>query len=248
MKKLKLNIKNLYKVGLTPEIYKNNFEEWITKNEVFYVDFNNEIIYYGKSNLNNELKNTLEFVKNELIKNGISLEELDSKIQIQNNNMKKRLDAVLTDIPEDMKIESLLNTIYEKNKKMKSLKNKIISDKIDQTLNSYDEEKINIETDKLATKDNLETNKNQYPRIFKDCYSYSVFKKLFEEFGNEKECLANYSYVFYKMTYEGLIHIDLVHKSYIEMLSDFDIFIDRIKPKGDIGKIALRDSIYSRVK
>ena len=50
------------------------------------------------------------------------------------------------------------------------------------------------------------------------------------------------------MTYEGLIHFDLLHKTYITMLSDFDISIDRIKPKGDIGKIALRDSIYSKVK
>lgn len=89
---------------------------------------------------------------------------------------------------------------------------------------------------------------NPYPRIFKDYYSYSVFKKLYDEFGNKNECLSNYSYVFYKMTYEGLIHVDLLHKTYIEMLSDFNISIDRIKPKGDIGKIALRDSIYSGVK
>lgn len=107
-------------------------------------------------------------------------------------------------------------------------------------------EVINIEfTDKI---NNISDEVNPYPRIFKDYYSYSVFKKMYDEFGNEKECLSNYSYVFYKMTYEGLIHFDLLHKTYIEMLSEFDISIDRIKPKGDIGKIALRDSIYSRIK
>jgi hypothetical protein len=50
------------------------------------------------------------------------------------------------------------------------------------------------------------------------------------------------------MTYDGLIHFDLLHKTYIEMLSSFDISIDRIKPKAEIGKLALRDSIYTRAK
>lgn len=105
-----------------------------------------------------------------------------------------------------------------------------------------------VKVESKETESKLPSDVNPYPRIFKDYYSYSVFKKLYDEFGNKKECLSNYSYVFYKMTYEGLIHFDLLHKTYIEMLSDFDISIDRIKPKGDIGKIALRDSIYSRVK
>jgi hypothetical protein len=105
-----------------------------------------------------------------------------------------------------------------------------------------------VKVESKETESKLPSEVNPYPRIFKDYYSYSVFKKLYDEFGNKKECLSNYSYVFYKMTYEGLIHCDLLHKTYIEMLSDFDISIDRIKPKGDIGKIALRDSIYSGVK
>ena len=123
-------------------------------------------------------------------------------------------------------------------------KKKSISDLIKPTTKSP--EVVKVESKETESK--LPSDVNPYPRIFKDYYSYSVFKKLYDEFGNKKECLSNYSYVFYKMTYEGLIHFDLLHKTYIEMLSDFDISIDRIKPKGDIGKIALRDSIYSRVK
>jgi hypothetical protein len=242
MKKLKLNFENLYKLGLTPEICNNNFEEWITKNEDFFIDINNEIIYVGKSNLKNDLENILEFVKNELIEKGISLEDFDSKNQNKKDNMKKRLDAVLSNIPENMKMEFLLNSLRKKNKKMKSLKDKIFSDKIDQVLNYEDEEKINIETD------NPEININPYPRVFKDYYSYSVFKKLCDEFGNTKNNLANYSYMFYKMTYEGLIHYDLLHKTYIEMLSEFDISIDRLKPMEVIGNIGYRDSIYAKVK
>ena len=50
------------------------------------------------------------------------------------------------------------------------------------------------------------------------------------------------------MTYEGLIHYDLLHKTYIEMLSEFDISLDRLKPNAEIGKKALRDSVYAKVK
>jgi hypothetical protein len=123
-------------------------------------------------------------------------------------------------------------------------KKKSISDVIKSSQNN---KPINvaIETIKIENKKELT---NPYPRIFKDYYSYSVFKKLNDEFGNTKENLSNYSYVFYKMTYEGLIHFDLLHKTYIEMLSTLDIAIDRIKPKSEIGKIALRDSIYAKVK
>jgi hypothetical protein len=123
-------------------------------------------------------------------------------------------------------------------------KKKTISDLIKPTTKSPEVVKVESKEKEIKVPSEV----NPYPRIFKDYYSYSVFKKLYDEFGNKKECLSNYSYVFYKMTYEGLIHFDLLHKTYIEMLSDFDISIDRIKPKGDIGKIALRDSIYSRVK
>lgn len=87
---------------------------------------------------------------------------------------------------------------------------------------------------------------NVYPRIFSSDIAYNKFLNLLNEFGNTKQNLSNYSYVFHKMTYEGLIFYDLLQKSYIEMLSNFDITIDKIKPKAEIGKIALRDSIYNR--
>lgn len=101
----------------------------------------------------------------------------------------------------------------------------------------------------ISTTTNIkEENINPHPRIFKDYYSYNVFLKLNEEFGNSKENLSNYSYVFHKMTYEGLIHFDILHKTYIDLLFDMDIKIDKIKSKSEIGKIALRDSIYTKVK
>ncbi|MBG7610657.1 hypothetical protein IU405_00155, partial [Polaribacter sp. BAL334] len=75
----------------------------------------------------------------------------------------------------------------------------------------------------IETVDIIPTEQNPYPRIFKDYTSYVVFKKLHNEFGNTRENLSNYSYVFHKMTYEDLIHYDLLHRTYIEMLSDFDI-------------------------
>lgn len=121
---------------------------------------------------------------------------------------------------------------------------KSISDLMKPTTKSP--EVVKVENKETVSK--IPSEENPYPRIFKDYYSYSVFKKLHTEFGNSKENLSNYSYVFYKMTYEGLIHYDLLHKTYIEMLSEFDISLDRLKPSAEIGKKALRDSVYAKVK
>lgn len=123
-------------------------------------------------------------------------------------------------------------------------KKKSISDLMKPTTKSS--EVVKVESKETESK--IPSEENPYPRIFKDYYSFSVFKKLHTEFGNSKENLSNYSYVFYKMTYEGLIHYDLLHKTYIEMLSEFDIALDRLKPSAEIGKKALRDSVYAKVK
>lgn len=105
---------------------------------------------------------------------------------------------------------------------------------------------INIDfEDKLSP---LVDEQNPYPKIFKNHKAFAIFKILLEEFGNTKENLSNYSFVFHKMTYEDLIHNDLKQKSYYDFLSEFDISINRIKPLAEIGKIVLRDSVYDKSK
>jgi hypothetical protein len=92
------------------------------------------------------------------------------------------------------------------------------------------------------------TLENPYPKIFKDYKAFIIFKNLQEEFSNTKENLSNYSFIFHKMTYEDLIHFDLKQQSYFDLLDKFDININRIKPLCDIGKIAFRESIYTKAK
>ncbi len=104
---------------------------------------------------------------------------------------------------------------------------------------------INIEfEDKISLTDK----ENPYPKIFKNHKAYTIFKNLLDEFGNTKENLSNYSFIFHKMTYEDLIHYDLKQKSYFDFLGQFDISISRIKSMNEIGKIAFRESIYFKAK
>ena len=104
---------------------------------------------------------------------------------------------------------------------------------------------INIDfEDTLSLSDEI----NPYPKIFKNYKAFTIFKNLLDEFSDTKENLSNYSFVFHKMTYEDLIHFDLKQQSYFDFLDRFDINISRIKPLGDIGKIALRESIYAKAK
>jgi hypothetical protein len=98
--------------------------------------------------------------------------------------------------------------------------------------------------------DSLPSNSSEdyHPKIFKDRNAFRFFKSLMEEFGNTKQNLANYSFVFHKMTYEGLIHSDLKQKAYYAFLSEFDISIERITPEHKLGKKTFRESIYAKLK
>jgi hypothetical protein len=120
--------------------------------------------------------------------------------------------------------------------------------------NNYEEylnglnEKNNSPKGFISSLSNIKGKENPYPKIFKDYPAYIIFLNLFNEFGDTKENLVNYSFIFYKMTYEDLIHSDLKQQSYFSFLSEFDISIDRIKPYATIGKIEFRESIYTKVK
>lgn len=108
--------------------------------------------------------------------------------------------------------------------------------------------KENVIDDGHSTFKEVNLEQNPYPKIFKNHKAFTIFNKLLEDFGNTKENLSNYSFVFHKMTYEDLIHNDLKQKSYFDFLGDFDISITRIKPKTQLGKSDLRESIYNKAK
>lgn len=135
-------------------------------------------------------------------------------------------EPIIVKINTPIKNEESLN--QEKNNKLKS------------KIEDYHEE--------VKDDDNLNGEINPYPKIFKDYKAFIVFKNLQEEFSNTKENLSNYSFVFHKMTYEDLIHFDLKQQSYFDLLDKYDININRIKPLCDIGKIAFRESIYTKAK
>ena len=88
---------------------------------------------------------------------------------------------------------------------------------------------------------------NEYPRIFTTTKAFNKFKNLLDEFGNTKENLANYSFVYHRMKRDNLIFDDYQQTQFIYFLIDFDINIKRIKPKTQLGNNDLRESIYNRV-
>lgn len=104
---------------------------------------------------------------------------------------------------------------------------------------------INIEfEDKLSLTDE----ENPYPRIFTSLNGFNKFQKLVDEFGNTKQNLSNYSFVYHRMIKDKLIYADYKQTEFVYFLHDFNISIDRIKPKSQLGKADLRESIYNNIK
>lgn len=437
MKELEFNLENLFKLGLTPEILKNNFVEWMVENNDIIVDLKNNIIYYDVLNYKQELDDLLEVTKKGLLKSGKTSEEVEHLIQQQRVDVNAQFDIALEDLPERGKNEFLTHIIpklrdnfYELKKgfyddKLKDiLETKSHKDEIQPALPSiqpvgniddnehyvpdngkqiipkhinilnilkapfikiqdnynqncdYDFEKdINIpfkniealtidlmestnhpkileiylkiiykefqmilvtvldvfnqniatvgrtkndlneveiyiyhyrynlcqyyeffkdfldpiyfeQINEIVTGDTYYTasfqrnisscedstdvhsitnipqtiniefedniglidEENPYPRIFINYKAYVVFKNLLEEFGTSKDNLANFSFVYHRMKKDGLIYDDFQKLQFTYFLLDFDIKIDRIKRMEEIGKKALRESIYIKAK
>lgn len=88
---------------------------------------------------------------------------------------------------------------------------------------------------------------NPYPRIFTTTKAFNKFKNLVDEFGNTKENLANYSFVYHRMKKDKLIFDDYQQIQFVYFLLEFDINISRIKPKSQLGNNDLREGIYNRI-
>jgi hypothetical protein len=87
---------------------------------------------------------------------------------------------------------------------------------------------------------------NPYPRIFSNDNAYNKFKSLLEVFGRGNKNLANYSFIFHRMKKDLLLFEGLKQIEFIDMLSSFDIHLDRLKPQGQLGNIDYREGIYNR--
>lgn len=104
---------------------------------------------------------------------------------------------------------------------------------------------INIDfEDKLSITDE----ENPYPRIFTSHKAFGKFKKLKEEFGNTKQNLSNYSFVYHRMIKDKLIFEDYKQTEFVFFLLNFEINISRIKPKNQLGNNDFRESIYNSIK
>jgi hypothetical protein len=104
-----------------------------------------------------------------------------------------------------------------------------------------------VKVESKETESKLPSEENPYPRIFTSINAFYKFKNLLDEFGNGAENVANYSFVFHKMKRDRLIFDDYQQTQFIYFLLDFDINISRVKPKSQLGKTELRESIYNKV-
>lgn len=92
---------------------------------------------------------------------------------------------------------------------------------------------------------------NPHPRIFTSPFAYSVFKEWLNEYKDEKNKLANFSFLFNTMknNTEKMIFERVPNVEIIGLLSKYDVHIDRIKTNvGDKHKSRLFNRIKASLK
>lgn len=245
MMELELNLENLFSLGLTPEILKNDFENWVINNNDIIIDFKKNIIYTDIIAYKKELDYALQLIKNDLISNGYSIEEIENLLELKRNEIKERYINITNEFPTDeIKYEFNIQSIKKLKNSFIDLKDKFYDNKIEELLNFNDDI---VENENSKNNNNQLIQENPYPRIFTTIKAFNKFKNLVDEFGNNKENLANYSFVYHRMKKDKLIFDDYQQTQFVFFLLDFDINISRIKPKSQLGNNDLREGIYNRI-
>ena len=164
MKELEFNLENLFKLGLTPEILKNNFVEWMVENNDIIVDLKNNIIYYDVLNYKQELDDLLEVTKKGLLKSGKTSEEVEHLIQQQRVDVNAQFDIALEDLPDREKNEFLTHIIPKLRDDFYELKKGFYDDKLKDILRikSYKNEIHPIAKVKIEETQELSKSVNKY--------------------------------------------------------------------------------------
>lgn len=242
MECIELNLENLKALGLTKEIFDNNFEEWLFDNEDFYIDVDNKKIYTGKVKLKNDIQNLIEIYKNTHIENGSTPQDAEKYILEMRESLKKRFLNTLDDISDEFRFDFLIHTSTKLEDIVSSLKEEYFSEKLNSILQpEYYGDVTSEESVHINSTD------NPYPRIFTSDKAYFKFKNLLIEFDKSDQNLANYSFVFHRMKRDDLIYNDLKQLEFIDFLAIFEIHLDRIKPISQLGNNELREGIYNRI-
>jgi hypothetical protein len=189
MKCIDFTPENLFKLGLTPEILKNDFENWLLKNDDFIVDFDSRKIHIGKYDLKRKLNFSLALIRKELTEKGMSDAEIDEYISKMKSNLKPKLDKQLSSLPEEFKKEFLIKTLISNGEKLFKINDeaiKNISDnmfKDDLLINDF--ETLNQELSKTITANGTETmtfNENLInDPLFNPQSEYQILKSTFKE-------------------------------------------------------------------
>lgn len=252
LKELDFNLENLFDLGLTSEILKNNFEEWIRDNEDILIDFKNQKIYAGIINAKKEMANMLEKIAISMKNNGMSQDQVEEFLISEKQKSNILLKEKCNQLPEELAYDFNLKLILKTFERYEELKEKHFDSMMDEIL-KVDSSSFLVNNEKASSELQLENNENQnqvntnpYPRIFTSPKAYNKFVKLHEEFGNSKENLANYSFVYHRMLKDNLIYSDYKKTEFVFFLLKFEINIDRIKSENQLGKTDLRESIYNK--
>jgi len=189
MESIDFTAENLFKLGLTPEILKTDFENWLFKNDDFVVDFDSKKIHIGKYKLNRKLKFSLALIKKELTDEGMSDSEIDEYLSEIKSNLKPKLDQELSNFPDDLKKEFLIKSLISTSEKLFKINDqaiKSISDNLlDGDLLSDDFENFKQELSKTINTNETETmifNENlTNDPLYNPANEYSILKEKFIE-------------------------------------------------------------------
>jgi hypothetical protein len=237
MKSIDLTPANIFKLGLTPEILKNDFENWFLKNDDFYVDFESKKIHIGKNSLKHQINFSFALIKKRLIDEGMSDEEINEYISKLKAELKPKLEKELSSFPDKFKYDFLIKSLVVNSKRLSKINDEAIQNISD-----------NILKDNLLSDDFEPLNQNDnsikelHNHIFKS-NAFKVWQSMYNDFRIKESSRTDIKFMFEIMKYEKLIHPTVTQTAVLNWINEtYQLTISKaryIDFKNDTKRIAI---------
>jgi len=237
MKSIDFTAANLFKLGLTPEILKTDFENWLLKNDDFIVDFESKKIHIGKNDLQHQMKFSFALMKKQLNAKGMSDSEIDEYISQMKSKLKPKLDKELSSFPDELKLEFLIKSLASNSEKLSKINDDIVKSISDNILKDG---LLSDDFEPLNQNDN--NNKELHNHIFIS-NAFKVWQSMYNYFKIKESSRTDIKFMFEIMKYEKLIHPTVTQTALLNWINEtYQLTISKaryIDFKNDTKRLAI---------
>lgn len=236
MKKLDLNIDNLFLLWEADNCKSEFLDVWMKNNKDLLFDFENEIIYTGLNKFFKDIEVFGELEKQDLLDAGHSIDEVNLRFDSLYDKQVNVLSGLFPNIRLEDRGGLYIELILKMRDQFYKERSTYLDNKIDLLINP---DTINKKTKPLQNGHSetscnnicIDEQVNPHPQIFINGKAYQLFQKLFEAYKASNFKLADFSFIYRAMHKDQLILNSFKPQMFIDWINNEPYNISLVKIK-----------------